>query len=134
MTTHLLWLRNDLRLHDHEALVAALEGADRLLAVYCFDPRHFGETRWGFAKTGALRARFLLESLADLRASMRSRGGELIVRHGKPEDVLPTLVAEHDVAAVFAHDEPMSEEMAVSNAVDRAVPERIPMTYFWGHT
>ncbi|MEM8599789.1 MAG: DASH family cryptochrome [Bacteroidota bacterium] len=134
MTTHLLWLRNDLRLHDHEALIAALEGADRLIAVYCFDPRHFGETRWGFAKTGALRAQFLIESLADLRASMRSRGSELIVRRGKPEDVIPALVAEHDVAAVFAHDEPMSEEMAVSNAVDRAVPERIPITYFWGHT
>jgi deoxyribodipyrimidine photo-lyase len=38
MTT-LLWLRRDLRVHDHPALEAARAGADALVPVFCFDDR-----------------------------------------------------------------------------------------------
>ena len=37
MTTALLWLRRDLRLHDHPALHAARDGAERMIPVFCFD-------------------------------------------------------------------------------------------------
>jgi deoxyribodipyrimidine photolyase len=43
----------------------------------------------GFDKTGPYRARFVLSALADLRASLRERGSDLIVRTGRPEEVLP---------------------------------------------
>ena len=137
MTT-LLWLRNDLRLHDHEALADALAGANapggRLVAVFCLDPRGFADTRWGFAKTGPFRARFLLESLADLRASMRARGGDLVVRRGAPADVIPALVREHGVASVHLHAEPMREEADDEAAVRAALPAGVAVRLRWGHT
>ncbi|MEI7890074.1 MAG: deoxyribodipyrimidine photo-lyase, partial [Actinomycetes bacterium] len=37
-TTTILWLRRDLRIHDHPALAAALAGADQVLAVFVLDP------------------------------------------------------------------------------------------------
>lgn len=35
----LVWLRSDLRLHDHEPLSRAHEQCDSVAHVYCFDPR-----------------------------------------------------------------------------------------------
>jgi deoxyribodipyrimidine photo-lyase len=35
--TALLWLRRDLRLHDHPALRAALDHDDAVVPVFCFD-------------------------------------------------------------------------------------------------
>ena len=57
----LVWLRNDLRIHDNEAMDAAIRNRPQSLSVvYCLDPRHFGKTRLcGFPKTGSFRARFL---------------------------------------------------------------------------
>ena len=82
----LIWLRNDLRLHDHEPLYRALENKADVILLYCFDPRQFGETSFGFEKTGAYRAQFLLETIADLRQSLQARGSNLVIRQGKPEE------------------------------------------------
>ncbi|MEM6348542.1 MAG: deoxyribodipyrimidine photo-lyase, partial [Bacteroidota bacterium] len=81
----ILWFRNDLRLHDHEALQQAMEHTREVIPVYCLDPRQFEETSFGFSKTGSFRAKFLLESLQDLRNRLRSKGSDLIVVQGKPE-------------------------------------------------
>jgi hypothetical protein len=52
-TPVILWFRSDLRLHDNEALVRAVEASDAVIPVYCFDPRIFGKTyHFGFPKTG----------------------------------------------------------------------------------
>ena len=40
------------------------------------------------------RARFLLESLADVRAGLRARGGDLAVRHGRPEAAVIRLATQ----------------------------------------
>ena len=37
-----MWFRNDLRMHDNEALAAANREGTSLLPVFCFDPREFG--------------------------------------------------------------------------------------------
>lgn len=70
----LVWYRNDLRLQDHEPMYRALQTGDPVLPVYCFDPRQFADTSFGFPKTGAFRGQFLLESVADLGQSLRQLG------------------------------------------------------------
>ncbi len=113
----LVWFRNDLRLHDNGALATATEVADELLLVYCLDPRHYEELALGFRKTGVHRTRFLLESLTDLREQLRAIGGELIVRRGKPEEEIPSLVKAHQVDRVYAQAEITSEETRVEEVV-----------------
>lgn len=51
-----MWFRNDLRLHDHEALVAANQGGTSLLPVYCFDPREYGKVSWAGLWRGVVRS------------------------------------------------------------------------------
>jgi deoxyribodipyrimidine photo-lyase len=93
--TALLWLRRDLRVHDHPAFDAARAGADHLVPVFCFDDRLLN----GRHASGP-RTQFLLECLTDLDASLRRRGTRLVVRHGRPEDQLPALARECDARAV----------------------------------
>lgn len=42
----------------------------------------------GFDKTGPYRAAFIITALRDLRQALRDRGSDLIVRIGRPEEVL----------------------------------------------
>ena len=48
-----VWFRADLRMHDHPALNHALEEAETVIPVFCFNPKNFGNTPHGFNKTGA---------------------------------------------------------------------------------
>ena len=135
----LVWFRNDLRSQDCETLYRASQESQKIgaqvLPVYCFDPRHFGETAFGFAKTGAFRAKFLLESVANLRETLRSLGSDLILRIGKPEEVLPELAQQWEVGAVYYHAEITTEEKTVEkNLRSRLKALDIGMKSFWGST
>ncbi|NJO42370.1 MAG: DASH family cryptochrome [Cyanobacteria bacterium RU_5_0] len=131
----LIWYRNDLRLHDHEPLHQALNQRAIVVPVYCFDPRQFGQTVFGFPKTGAFRAKFLWESVADLRRSLQLLGSNLIVRYGKPEQVIPLLVQQLDISAVYYHQEVTSEELIVETALQTVLNDLgVSYKFFWGHT
>ncbi|EMA04753.1 DASH family cryptochrome [Haloferax denitrificans] len=139
-TTSLAWFRRDLRLHDNAALAAACD-ADRVVPVYCVDPREYGDRPFGgpdsfdFEKTGAHRARFRLESLSDLRASLRDRGSDLLVREGRPESVLPEVAAAVDADVVTVHTRPTPEESSVESAVETELrDDGVELRRFWGHT
>lgn len=131
----LLWLRNDLRLHDHEPLSRAVEQNADIIPLYCFDPRHFGETSFGFPKTGAYRAQFLIETVSDLRKQFQQKGSNLLVRRGKPEEEIPLLVKALNIDAVYWHEEVTSEETDVERAVEKALADlKVSSEVYWGAT
>lgn len=131
----IIWYRNDLRLHDHEPLQQALKAKAQIIPLYCFDPRQFGKTSFGFPKTGAFRAQFLLESVADLRQSLQKLGSNLIIRQGLPEEIIPQLAKQLEASAVYYHAEVTSEELQVEKALNKAItPLKVHLKSFWGHT
>jgi len=131
-----LWLRNDLRLHDHDALAVSLRFGAPVVLVYCIDPRGFAlDPALGVPKAGVFRAQFLLEALTDLRASCRAIGGDLVVRVGEPEREVPALARDLGAARLVFHAEVTSEERAVERAVcDGVGPLRVRCTAVPGHT
>ena len=115
----IVWFRQDLRLHDNEALTDALRMGDDVLPVYIFDDRIFnGETRFGFRKTGKYRTQFIIESVLDLRDNLRKIGGELIVRVGRPETILSELAQEVKASWVFCNRERTQEEVLVQDGLE----------------
>ncbi|CAI0376480.1 unnamed protein product [Linum tenue] len=126
--TAIVWFRYDLRVLDNEALYKAWVSSESVLPVYCLDPRHFQSTHFfGFPKTGALRAQFLVECLADLRKNLTKRGLNLVIRHGKPEEILPALAKQFSAHTIYAQKETCSEELRVEKLVSRAL-EKISLT------
>ncbi|KAK2649456.1 hypothetical protein Ddye_016945 [Dipteronia dyeriana] len=43
------------------------------------------------SSTTALGGQFLIECLADLRKNLMNRGLNLMIQHGKPEEIIPSL-------------------------------------------
>lgn len=129
------WFRNDLRVHDNEMLAEAVNRSEEILPVYFFDPRHFGKTNYSTRKTGYLRTKFLIESVAALRETFNNYGGDLLIIHGYPEDHLPQLVEKYKITEVYHHREVASEETLVSSKVEDALWKlQINLKHFIGHT
>ncbi len=133
--TILVWFRNDLRIHDNEILLEATLKASKIIPVYCFDPRHFEKTKFNNLKTGNFRAQFIIESVQNLKTSLKNLGGDLLIRTGKPELVIPEIVAQYKVDEVYHHREVASEETEISSLLEDALWKmRINLKHFIGHT
>lgn len=131
----IVWFKNDLRTHDQEALYKAASKTLHVIPVYCFDPRQLAPTPLGFSKTGAARAQFLIESVADLRATLQKIGADLVIRVGKPEEVIPTLVDMTGATAVYASKEIAAEEISVEERLEAKLwAKKIPLELFWTST
>ena len=113
----LVWFKTDLRIEDNETLLKAIAQSENIIPVYCFDESHFETMSYGFKKTGSFRAQFLLESLEDLDAKLRTLGSGLRIVMGKPEVEIPKLVQEYKAQKVFAKREVAFEERQTEKKV-----------------
>ena len=76
MRTAVVLFTRDLRVHDNPAFATACANAERVVPMFVIDPR--------LASLSANRSRFMHQALADLRATLRGLGGDLVVRTGDP--------------------------------------------------
>ncbi|QEC47690.1 deoxyribodipyrimidine photo-lyase [Baekduia soli] len=90
-----LWFRRDLRVHDHPALVQALDEHDRIVPLYVLD-----DALLGGRYASPSRTAFMLGCLRALDQELAQRGSGLVVRHGRPEDEVPALARELGAEAV----------------------------------
>ena len=93
--TSILWLRRDLRLHDHPALEAARADSEGMVPVFCFDD---GLLRGRHAS--GPRTQFMLECLTELDERLQDRGSRLFLRHGPPVRELVQLARDTGADAV----------------------------------
>ena len=93
----IVWFRNDLRLHDHPALNAAVKTGAPILLLYIFDDAAPG--RW---KPGGASRWWLANSLGALSEDIADRGGRLILRRGDATKVLRRIVDESGATAIYA--------------------------------
>ena len=116
MTTSILWFRRDLRLHDLPALTAAAE-AEHLVPLFVLD-----ETLLG-GEVAANRVWFMTGTLRALARDLESRGSRLLVRRGRPEEVVPAVARELGAARVHVSRDytpyGRRRDEAVARALDR---------------
>jgi deoxyribodipyrimidine photo-lyase len=103
---NIVWFRNDLRVKDNHSLKAACEADGPVVGFYTFDPCFYQEGDFGFTKTGKYRARFLIESVQNLRKNLAEHGIPLIVKTEPVEDCLPELLS-HPKPVEAGHPEPV---------------------------
>lgn len=116
----ILWFRQDLRLHDNEALQDALAQAFEVVPVYVFDLRVFkGTTELGLPKTGYFRAKFILESVIELKRALKKLGSDLIIRIGHPEAEIAQLAQQVRSSWVFCNRERTPEEVYVQDQLEQ---------------
>ena len=92
----IVWFRQDLRLHDHAALVAAVDSGRPVIPVYIWSPAEEGAWAYGGAKKW-----WLHHSLKALNDSLVKLGSNLILRAGQALDVLNDLIKETGASSVY---------------------------------
>jgi deoxyribodipyrimidine photo-lyase len=83
----------DLRLHDNPVLDLACQWAAEVIPVFVFDPV--------LTLAAPDRASFLLDCVTGLRAGLRQRGGDLLIRHGDPVAEVIALARSHRAEGII---------------------------------
>ena len=96
METAIVVFTRDLRLHDNPALHQACTRARQVVPLFVVDPA---------IPAPPNRARFLADSLADLRHQLRARQADLVIRHGDPAAEVITLASQTHASAVYLADD-----------------------------
>lgn len=119
MDNSLHWFRKGLRLHDNQALRAAIQGSKTFRAVFFLE-----KATVRAAKVSPNRWRFLLESLQDLDKNLRNLGSRLFIVEGQPIDVLPKLIKQWNITKLtFEYDSepfPRNRDLAVKRRAEQS--------------
>lgn len=99
MDTVILWLKRDLRIEDHPALVLAA-GCGAVLPLFIVESDY-----WALPEHSGRQWAFVRDSLGDLRGDLAVHGLPLVIRQGRAVDVLAGLVAQTGATRIVSHQE-----------------------------
>ena len=111
----MVWLRNDLRAHDQKSFALAAKSGLKVIAYYSFDPQQYKTTKWGFKKTDAYRAKFLIETLSDLKKTLNDLNISLIVDNIEPSTGIVNWVKTLNIKEIYFQKEWTQEERFVED-------------------
>jgi len=94
----LVWFRRDLRLFDHAALHHALTSSSQVICVFIFDTAILANL-----PKADRRVAFIWESLRQVKLELNQLGSDLIIRHGRADELIPRLADEFQVDTVYAN-------------------------------
>ncbi|OBX25257.1 deoxyribodipyrimidine photo-lyase [Gelidibacter algens] len=132
-TIGLVWFKNDLRLHDNEALCQAIATCDVVVCVYAIESSLFTTRHYGFRKADVLRFKFLEQSLMDLQQNLKKINGQLIITIDSALVDVPKLVQEYSITEIFAETEYAFEELQLIDRLKEKLPD-IAFNFYWGKT
>ncbi|MFC4211533.1 cryptochrome/photolyase family protein [Pedobacter lithocola] len=122
----ILWFRRDLRLEDNAAFYHALKSNFPVLPLFIFDKNILDK----LPETDA-RVTFIYDTICDIKEELQSKGSDLLIKYGKPEDVWPEVLKTYEVKEVYTnHDyEPYARERD-DNMVEFLTSEKITFKTF----
>lgn len=100
-TLGLVWLTDDLRLHDNALLARAVMECDNLIICFFIDPADFKQDMYGCQKLGLHRRQFLSESLIALREKLEALGQRLNMFLAKPLNSIEAMCAHLPITHIY---------------------------------
>jgi len=107
----LIWYRNDLRVDNHSGLFNAIRNSDKILGFYCFNPKMFELNELNFHKTDNYRAKFLIESVENLKTELKKNNISLIIKIGDPVEELTNIISKKNINHIYFQNEWTEEEV-----------------------
>ena len=96
----IFWFRRDLRLADNHGLFEAARRGLTVRPLFIFDTDILDRLPRADA-----RVEFILEAVGKLHRDLKTLGGGLTVRVGRPRDVFAKLLAQHKISAVHINED-----------------------------
>jgi deoxyribodipyrimidine photo-lyase len=123
--TSLIWFRNNLRVHDNTSIKKAVENHTKVIAVYFFDPKLFQMDKFGFQKTAKYRAKFLIETVTDLKKNLEDLNITLLTYFESPEDKLHEICDAYKIETIYTQKEWTKEEVTTNNFIKNTLSETL---------
>ena len=112
----IVWVRRELRVHDHLALWMAARDGGKVIPLFVVDKE--------FRSSAPAKQRVMVEGLRELRMSLRKHGGDVIVRCGEPAEVLHRVLRESNSGGVYLtkdyHPEMRRRDQLLRSSVESA--------------
>lgn len=119
----IVWFTNNLRVNDNTLLQEACSHHDQVIAVYCFDKDLFSDRQFGFKKIEKFRAKFLIQSVADLQKNLAELNIPLFTYFGSPEKTISNLCGRFQAQSLYVQKEFTQEEEIGIEKVKSNLPE-----------
>ena len=119
--TSIVWFRNNLRIEDNSALYYAVNQSDRVIGYVNIDPNNFKYTQYGFKKTEKYRAKFLLESITDLKQNLNNLNISLIIDYKEIKESFKPLILKYEVDSIYMQREWTRDELIE----EESIPENV---------
>lgn len=97
----LYWFTNDLRLTDNSLISQLAAQSKSACFVYIFDEDDVKPNQYQSIYLGVHRKNFILESLLDLSTELATLGHQLLILHGKPQQVIEDLVTSLNIDVLY---------------------------------
>ena len=120
MKRGIIWFRNNLRLADNECIIRALDECDEVLCVYIMETESWNASA-ELSRISSIRAKFILESLDDLKSSIESVGGGIEFIQGQAVEEIPRLMESFGADICYAQKEDAWEETEVERLLSSQV-------------
>lgn len=131
MTNHTLFLfRNDLRLNDNAALAAACQSGQPVILLYILNEAPPDGKNRAIGGAGRWWLHHSLRALAD---DIKTRGGRLILRRGRPLRILDEIIAGAGVNRLYFSRGYEPAARALEEAIHARYHKRIEVKRFAGH-
>ena len=115
--TNLVWFRNDLRTIDNVVLSEACKASKQVIGIYCFDPKYFAVNKFGFKITEKYRAKFLIDTVKDLKIQLAKLNIDLLVYYDLPETAIPKVCEIYKVSDIYLQNDWTKDEVATESTV-----------------
>ena len=121
----LVWFTDNLRVADHPLLSMACRDSERVEAVYCFDPKSLEEDVLQQPKMGPYRAKFLMETLAELQEQLHNLHIPFHILVGPAKQVLTRFIRQRNDTHLYVqkvwHSEETRQVQSVLSPLDSSV-------------
>ena len=93
MKRALVWMRRDLRIQDHTALIEASRSCDEVLLAFIFDKNIIDQL-----PKDDKRLTFIIESINEIQAELSEKyDSKILIRYGDPINEIPSLIKKYKV-------------------------------------
>ena len=107
----LVWFRNNMRVEDNSSLTKAMNESDNVIGFINIDPKIFISTKYGFKKTEKYRAKFLLETISDLKSQLEILNISLIITHRDFGQSINEIIDQYGITNIYTQTEWTRDEL-----------------------
>ena len=107
----LVWFRNNMRVEDNSSLTKAINESDNVIGFINIDPKIFISTKYGFKKTEKYRAKFLLETISDLKSQLEILNISLIITHRDFGQSINEIIDQYGITNIYTQTEWTRDEL-----------------------